>query len=509
MKGRRAAGLTGVFVFALYVLPASPQTFTRLYGFCEQANCDDGFHPYAGLVQGIDGSLYGTTSQGGDNGQGAIFKITPGGHFTSLYSFCSQTNCADGSFPYAGLILGADGNFYGTTELGGINGAGTVFRITPERALTTLYSFCSQANCSDGSYPYAALLQASDGNFFGTTTQGGNSASCTGGCGTVFRITPGGALTTLYSFCAQSNCADGSDPYAAMVQGSDGDLYGTTYGGGASPNCDIGNCGTAFKLTPEGLLTTIYTFCTLGGCSDGSHPADALLQGNDGNLYGTTAFSNTTWDCFELDCGTVFKLTTGGQLTTLYSFCHIGECSDGSNPYAALIQATDGNLYGTAAIGGTGYSGGTVFKITTDGILTTIHSFCTAQYYCSDGYWPQAGLVQATNGAFYGTTTDGGYIPTCDGGWENCGEVYSLSVGLRPFVELRPTSGAAGSRVFILGNNLTGSTEVTFNGTAAAFSVASDTLIQATVPAGTTTGFVRVTNPKEKLRSSAEFDVVQ
>jgi uncharacterized repeat protein (TIGR03803 family) len=228
----------------------SAQTFTRLHSFYGK----NGANPYGALVQATGGNLYGTTEFGGANticanglGCGTVFKISPGGGpVKTLYSFCSQTGCTDGKFPQAAVVQAAGGNFYGTTHSGGANNQGTVFKITPSGTLTTLYSFCSQTSCTDGKNPQAALVQATDGNFYGTTYLGGaNTTDCGDGCGTVFKITPSGTLTTLYSFCSQSGCTDGRYPVAGLVQATNGNLYGTTLDGGAN-----NNEGTVFKITP-------------------------------------------------------------------------------------------------------------------------------------------------------------------------------------------------------------------------------------------------------------------
>jgi len=264
--------------------PAScqAQTFTTLVNF----NGTNGYVRSA-LVQGTDGNFYGTGEGGGANGSGTIFRLTPAGKLTTLYSFCSQVNCADGGSPQ-GLIQASDGNFYGTTNVGGADLYGTVFKFTPGGTLTTLYSFCSQANCADGAEPLAGLVQGTDGNLYGTTSWGGlacyDPTSCAGG--TVFRVAPGGALTTLYSFCSQLSvsgapCTDGSTPLAGLIQALDGDLYGATDLGG-----DTGG-GTVFKITPGGMLTKLYSF---GGGEDGEDPQAGLIQATDGNFYGTQTF---------------------------------------------------------------------------------------------------------------------------------------------------------------------------------------------------------------------------
>jgi uncharacterized repeat protein (TIGR03803 family) len=378
---------------------------------------------------------------------------------------------------------------------GGANNGGTVFKITPSGTLTTLYSFCSQSGCTDGQYPYAGLTQAANGDFYGTTGCGGaNAGTFCAGAGTVFKITPSGTLTTLYSFCSQSGCTDGIDPFAGLVQATNGYLYGTTVSGGANSKG-----GTVFKITPSGALTTLYSFCSQSGCTDGNGPVAGLVQATNGDLYGTTGYggANTNPDV-PYGGGTVFKITPSGKLTTLYSFCSQSGCTDSALPGAALIQATDGNLYGTTVYDNCASNGcaGTVFKITPSGALTTLYSFCS-QSGCTDGSTPPAGLVQATNGDLYGTTE-------LDGA-NGDGTVFTLSVGLGPFVETLPASGNVGAAVKILGTNLTGATSVSFNSTAAVFTVISPSLITTTVPAGATTGKVQVVTPGGTLSSNVPF----
>ncbi len=351
----------------------------------------------------------------------------------------------------------------------------------PAQTLTTLYSFCSLSGCPDGADPYAGLVQATNGDLYGTTVSGGTSGTNTNG--TVFKITPGGTLTTLYSFCSSTNCTDGADPYAGLVQAANGDFYGTTYSGGAN-----GNYGTVFKITPGGTLTTLYSFCSQTNCTDGAGPQAGLVQAADGDLYGTTVSGGTNTN------GTVFKITPTGTLTTLHSF---NGTTDGATPAAGLVQAINGDFYGTASSGANNY--GTVFKITPSGTLTTLYRFCH-QTHCPDGATPYAGLVQDTNGDFYGTTSEGGS--------NNDGTVFRLSVGLGPFVKPRPPYGKVGAAVKILGTNLTGAASVSFNGTAAVFTVVSPSLITTTLPAGASSGKVQVVTPSGTLSSNASFLVV-
>src|ERR1017187_999315 len=423
--GKRACAVLALCATTAIAQPA--QTLTTLFSFCSQSGCPDGSDPIAGLVQATNGDLYGTTAKGGANGGGTVFKITPGGTLTTLYSFCSQTNCMDGVEPYAGLVQAANGDLYGTTVAGGANGYGTVFKITPGGTLTMVYSFCSQTNCADGAYPEAGLVQAANGDLYGTTPQGGANRG-----GTIFKITPGGTLTKLYSFCSEGvypACTDGLIPDAGLVQAANGDFYGTTdYGGGN------GHVGTLFKITPSGTLTTLHGF----------------------------------------------------------------NYTDGEGPSAGLVQATNGDFYGTTLSGGANGEG-TVFKITPSGSLTTLYSFCS-QSGCTDGAFPEAGLVQDTNGDFYGTTFEGG---SNDGG-----TVFRISVGLGPFVKPRPPYGKVGAAIKILGTNLTGATSVGFNGTAAVFEVVSSSEITTTVPAGASSGKIQVVTPSGTLSSNASFLVV-
>jgi uncharacterized repeat protein (TIGR03803 family) len=307
--------------------------------------------------------------------------------FTTLHSF----DGTDGADTIAGLVQATSGDLYGTTSAGGPNdycgeGCGTVFKITPDGALTTLHSFCidpaSKSSCEDGAVPYAGLVQITNGDFYGTTLGGGTTFY-----GTVFKITANGTLTRLLSF----DDTDGSEPYAGLVWATDGGFYGTTEYGGAN------GAGTVFKITTNGTLTTLYTFCPQGfPCTDGAEPGEALVQDANGMFYGTTDRGGANND------GTIFKINPNGVLTTLYSFCSQSNCTDGEFPNG-LVQATDGDFYGTT-YGGGANGQGTVFKITPNSrTLTTLHSFDF-----TDGSEPYAGLIQASDGNFYGTTELGG-----------------------------------------------------------------------------------------------------
>jgi uncharacterized repeat protein (TIGR03803 family) len=356
--------LWAAFLFcAVAAIASSAQTFTTLLDF----NGTNGNGPSA-LTQGFDGNLYGTTEGGGTNMAGTVFKVTPAGTLTTLHSFCSQLRhglCVDGQVPGAELVQATNGEFYGPTNSGGPTSSGLIFRISAAGKATTLYNFCSQPACADGVIP-RGMVQATNGNLYGTAFAGGANAQ-----GTVFEITPTGTLTTLYSFGG----ADCNAPYGTLIQAADGNLYGTTLGGGSpSTNCPSG-CGTVFKFTLSGTLTTLHSF----DLTDGAGPS-GLVQGSDGNFYGTTDGGGTGryLPCGD-SCGTVFKITAAGTFTTLYNFCSKVNCPDGGVTGAALIQGTDGDFYGTIHDGGNRNGSGTIFKITPQGALTTVHDFCISR----------------------------------------------------------------------------------------------------------------------------------
>lgn len=484
-KSWKLSAAIAVFVLFAVAISSAQATFTNLFDF----DATDGQGPYyVYLVQGTDGLLYGTAGNGGGNGVGTAYKITTAGAFTQLYSFCFQTSCSDGELPYAGLVMTGNGNFYGTTTCTNncsSGPGGTIFEITPSGTYSVLHTFAG----TDGSDPYTNMVLGSDGNLYGTTVYGGNLSICEGlGCGTVFKITPQGKFTQLYVFQGGS---DGSNPFGRLIQGSNGNYYGTTaYGGNYT---FTGGGGTVFEITPTGTLTTLYSFCSLFGCPDGSGPYGGVVQTSNGSVYGTTASGGAN------AYGTLFKLV-GKKQTTLYNFCSVQpNCADGNYPYGGLIQASDGNLYGTT--NGGGPSAGSVFEFIPTGTLNTLYTFCS-QLQCSDGALPYGGgLLQATDGNFYGTTDQGGE----QNQW---GTIFSISNGLAPFVQAVTGSGKVGAKITILGTSLKGATAVSFSGTSATFSVnLTGTAVNATVPGGATTGKIQVTTPGGTLSTPVSFRV--
>lgn len=344
---------------------AESQVYEKVFSFTDAAFSQ--ISQPNGVILGSDGNFYGTSRLGGSSDSGTIFRISPSGVVTTLVNFTGTNGLA----PIASLIQASDGNFYGVTQTGGSSGNGTVFRCTTAGILTTLVNFSS----TTGSNPYGGLIQATDGNFYGTTLMGGTVNN-----GTVFKVTPAGVLTTLANFNASTT---GASPYASLVQGTDGNFYGTTGAGG-----DAQNDGTIFKITPAGVLTNLVNFTG----TNGSAPIGGLIQGTDGNFYGGTRFGGTTNE------GVLFKMTPAGVLTVLHNCAG----ATGSQPISGLLQGSDGNFYGSTFAGGVS-SIGVFFKMTSTGDFTTLLSFngpIGANAYGS--------LAQGTDGNFYGSTYGGG-----------------------------------------------------------------------------------------------------
>jgi uncharacterized repeat protein (TIGR03803 family) len=451
-------------LFALLLLAgvSSSQNVTALHSF-SSSGASQG-PDFVTPTQGRDGDLFGTTT--GLNyssilNDGSIFRLQTTGEAAAPFSF----NGTDGSEPYAGVTLGTDGNFYGTAVAGGSAGYGVLFRVTSDGTYTVLHEFLG---ASDGMYPRAAPIEGFDGNFYGTTEDGANRLGAT-----VYRYSLAGGFTSIHQF-------ENSTDYfimAPLIQDSDGNLYGTAYYG-------ANNCGSVFKLTTSGVLLMQQNFA----CSGITNPASPLLQASDGNYYGTTSGNNGNVS------GAVFKMTSEGSVSVVHAFSANG--SGGKTPVGGLVQATDGNLYGSTRFGGNaGY--GTLYQITTGGKYVHLYSFPS-----SVGQYPTGSLLQHTNGLLFGTAADGGAY--------GYGAVYSLDMGLSPFITFVRLSGRTGQTAQILGQGLTGATRISFNGAAASsFTVNSDTYLTAVIPSGATTGKVVVTTPGGTLTSNVNFRIIQ
>jgi uncharacterized repeat protein (TIGR03803 family) len=447
------------FAVAAFASLAAQAQYTDLHDFDTPSLASP---QYPGLLaQGRDGNLYGTAPLGGDFGRGGIFLSTPAGAYSVLTSF-------DGTYgvnPSSGLRLTSDGSFVGSGYYGSSGGFGTAFKYS-SGVVAALHNFIN----TDGASVYAPPIQGTDGNYYGVTYTGGVS-----GVGVVYKITSGGVFSVLYQF----DVTHGSSPVAPLIQGTDGNFYGTTKVGGTF------GFGTAFKITATGVLTVLYNF-------DSTHGANIyapLVQGSDGNFYGTARNGGTL-----NNGGVVFKLTPSKVLTVLHNFDLTTTTGDGVAPYAGLVQANDGNFYSVTSAGGAN-AAGTLYKITASGTYTKLFSFVGAT-----GSLPFATLRQHTNGTFYGEASTGGAV--------GHGALFSYKAGLGPFVALPATSGRVATAVGILGGGLTGTTSVKFNGTAATFTLVSDTYITAKVPAGATTGFVTVVTSAGTLKSNQKFRVI-
>jgi uncharacterized repeat protein (TIGR03803 family) len=440
--------LFGLAAFLLCASLAFSQTFTTL----KNLHGSTGTYPAGSLAQTRSGDLCGRTSEKGANGYGTLFCINPGGTFVGILNLTST---------FEQPVLGPDGALYG------VNSAppnGSVYRLASDGTIATLHAFSG----TDGSLPTGVLVLGLDGNLYGVTQNGGTTNQ-----GTIFKIALDGTFATLYSF-------GGTGPSAypsGLTLGLDGNFYGTT------DNGETGDVyGTVFRISPGGKLTTLYKFTDYP-----EYPTESgLTLGNDGDFYGTTAFGGIN------NSGSIYQITPTGSFSTFYSFTG----PDGATAYTAPVIGNDGNFYGVTYGGGTLGGYGTIYRLTPTGVLITLHSFAG-----TDGGNPY-GLTQHTNGAFYGTTAVGGLY----GG--DSGTIYSLASDLPPFVSLLPKFGRAGGNVEFLGQGFTGTTGVLFNGIAAtSFHVVSDTFMTAVVPTGATTGPVTVTTPSGTLTSNVNFIV--
>jgi len=397
-----------------YHQTASAATLKTLYSFCSQERCADGAMPLGGVVRDAAGNLFGVTEKGGGGNGGTVFELkrsTGKYKFHQLYSFCSLADCADGQTPVGKLVIDSHGSVYGAVSSGGANGKGAIFKLTPRRSgskFSLVYSFCAQTGCADGSSPLAGLTYqgAQTGTLYdgisalyGTTSGGGINGS-----GSVFQLIPGksgGSESVIYSFCSQSDCTDGRSPSAALIMDATGNLYGTTNAGGTAQDR-----GTAFELSPRKgsyKLVVLHSFCELADCADGDRPAYPLVMGENGDLFGTTEGGGSA------DHGVVFRVTPNGnhsRETVLYKFCKSGNCKDGYAPLGALSIDANGDLIGTTHLGGEDPGFGTIYRLHNTG-ETVLYSFCQLSN-CTDGAGPYNGVVFDDAGNMYGSTITGG-----------------------------------------------------------------------------------------------------
>jgi uncharacterized repeat protein (TIGR03803 family) len=420
MAGRTFALLFGVSLFA--ATGAQAQTYGSLYDFCSQTACADGAEPQYGLVADGAGNLYGTTEGGGNrNGGGVAFELSPNGSggwtYSVIHAFCSDgRGCLDGRTPSSGLIIDTAGNLYGTTSARTSKGAGLAYELMPQGGgqwtLVVMHNFCKKTDCIDGATPSGGLSylgQRSGAPYDGTSPLYGTTQS--GGLynrGTVYRLNPppsGGKswwkLKSLHSFCYDGgNClGDGMQPSAGVVVDSLNVLYGTTLSGGLNVS------GTLFKLVGENF-THLYDFCSLSRCADGQFPG-ALAENGAGELIGGTTMGPHRQGCVHRACGTLFDFATAtNAFTTLYTFCSQTDCADGAGPNGPVSLQSNGDIIGTAELGGdtaNATNGGGVLYRLSGPTLTVLHDFCQSSG-CSDSGMPNGGLVVDSLGRIFGTT---------------------------------------------------------------------------------------------------------
>ena len=532
----RIGALLGCMLFLAVSMTVSlhAQTYADIHDFnCSTDGCGV---QWPGIVaQGRDGNLYGTLPTSGKNGLGTVYKITPSGSLTAIYNFSGSP---DGSVPLSGLTLGTDGNLYGTANNGGANGYGAIFKITPAGVLTTLHDFTSTEaggaygppvegktggtfygatnygkaysitsagkfkllpNAIPGS-SQAPLIRGSDGNLYGTTITGGN------GYGTVFRMSSAGAIKVIYSF----DITHGYLPYGPIVQGSDWFLYGTTANGGSIAHA----AGIAFKLSTGGKITVLHEFDN-SSTTDGYLPLAGLVAGSDGNFYGATSagvFGGSA------PYGALFKITKTGTYTILHAF----DLTHGGIVETTPIQHTNGIVYGETVQGGSLSTG--VFYSWNAGIASFVSlvgfpSGTAGQTVeiLGNGLTGTSSVMFGSGSATYTVVSDtymtavvpasgtkGTVTVTTPSGTLKSKQTFTVVPVISSFT---PTSGPVGTKVTITGSGLTGASKVSFGGVSAAFTVNSGTQITATVPSGAVTGKIKITTAGGSVTSSGIFTV--
>jgi len=437
----------------LFIAQAQAVTTSILHSFGDGSVTNDGISPQTTLLLGTDGNYYGVATQGGSANKGTFYKITPSGTMTILHNFGDGTVTNDGRAPDSNMVMDSSGNFYGTTGAGGPVDGGTVFKITAAGSETILHIFVG--GTGDGGSPLAGLVRGTDGNFYGTTFEGGSA-----GDGVIFKVTPTRTFTLLHSFTGTTS--DGNFPDAALIQATDGQFYGTTTEGGSA------NKGIVFKITSTGTFTLLHSFGTF--TNDGINPQAALFQSVDGNFYGTTANGGS-----GSNAGIAFKMTSAGAVTILHRFGDGTLSNDGLAPEASLIQIGGGDLYGTTIYGGSGESSGTVFEMTTTGTVTILHNFDDGSV-TNDGLFPLSNLILGADGSLYSSTLSGGSA--------NKGTLFKVSTYtiLHEFGDGSVTNDGQAS----YGNLIKGS-DGNFYGTTEGGGSANDGVAYKITPSGTVT----------------------
>jgi uncharacterized repeat protein (TIGR03803 family) len=484
----RSAVLAWVAVICFSALPTAvhAQTITQLFSFpCppqQFTTCPEGYAPNV-LMQASDGNFYGAaqlTTIGSSNPHGgSLFKITPSGQFTLLFTFAadSPSHYLNGDNPATGLVEANDGFLYGTTFEGGATNNGVLFRISKRgKSFQVVHQFCTAAHCADGGSPQSLIL-GHDGNLYGVTLSGGSdNAVCqsASGCGTIFRFAPATGLTTLFQF---NGSTQGGLP-EGLTQATDGNFYGTAG-------------GEVFRFAPSGQFKILKTFPPV----DGILPTNAdsgLVQSSNGKLYGGML-------TYSIDQAQFYAISPSGS--GFREFPSMGTLAVDFR-ISTPILASDGNLW--TAFTEAGSSSGSVMAISPSS-GAAVRSF---EFEGTNGSLPEAGVVQAADGKFYGTTTAGGVV---SGSQQPSGTVWTLDAGLpapaSSVAAFNPAGGLFGARVLIRGSHFIGTTAVTFNGVNATFKVLNTNFISAAVPSGATSGPIAVTNAGGTTVSTGQFTV--
>jgi uncharacterized repeat protein (TIGR03803 family) len=460
--------LAGFVMFFGPALPVQAQTPTTLHAFLQGAT--DACEPEDNIVQGRDGNMYGVGVYCGINGTGTVYKISPGGSESVIFNFPSNwNNC------FSGLTIGSDGNFYGTC-FSTPTGNGSIFQLTPAGVFTDKHDFTGEYGDTEPEY---APIQGTDGNFYGTT--GDNPYTC----GNVYQLTSAGVYKSLHTFSG-SDCGTAS----SLFQASDGNLYGTLY------TCSINAAGQGcvYKISTAGVFKEIYGFSS----STGYDPCTGVIQGKDGNLYGATNIGAAN------NFGSIYKLTTAGVFTDMHDFVQTTDAScvdNAGRTNVNLVQVTDGSFYGVNGSYGPA-GGGSIYKLTSAKVFTDF----LFPNPTVDGDLPLSTLLQNTNGLLYGTTPSGG--PTSCSPCQ--GTFFSVATGDAAFVNLEPTQKTAivGTKVGMFGQGFSSSSVVKFGGVASTSVTRSGTTyLTAVVPTGAHTGTVTVTIGSTTLTSPQTFKV--
>ena len=391
---------------------ASASTYKVLHSFCQQSNCADGQVPVGALAEDAAGNLYGVTSLGGDNASGVIYELVENADgsaysYKRLYSFCVKTHCPDGSRPSSGVVVDVQGNVFGTAAALGSAGKGTVFELSADGSYSVIHTFCKELNCLDGKVPgpleysgrASGKLYDGESPLYGLTIRGGVHNA-----GIAYQLVRDGGEwteTTLYNFCSQRACADGSRPAASLSVEASGTLVGTAHRGGQN------RLGAVFRLEPQSGSWTegvVHSFCQKEECTDGGGPVGNLVEDSAQQIFGT-AVTGLHLSRVRIK-SIIFKMKQdGSEYGRVYTFCSERKCLDGDEAVELTLDP-GGNLFGVTARGGAS-DWGTLYEIK-DSQHTVLYNFCSVGRSCRDGQFPVSAPLVDASGNIFGVTESGG-----------------------------------------------------------------------------------------------------